>query len=201
VTSGSVASAFGGFDQFRFAVDLTDTVLIEPDGRVQFSLAIAIKPDTPVRDFSIYVAEDFVEAHVIENGVAAQDLLPVLPRGEPVSWQTDPTAVVEQSFAASISSYPNPFSPREGGTRIGYYLPSAASLEIRIFTLLGDLVWTETIAASDPLGSAGLHTGETALVWEGKNDIGNEIRSGVYICMIRNLATGEEEQFKIAVVK
>ncbi|OGC89767.1 MAG: hypothetical protein A2W25_02670 [candidate division Zixibacteria bacterium RBG_16_53_22] len=201
VTSDSSASEFGGFDQNRFSIDLTDTVYIAPAGRVRFSLAIDIEEGTPVRDFSIHVGNDFVSAHVIENGIVAQDLLPVSPSGEPVSWQTDPTAVVEQSFAASISSYPNPFNPREGGTKIGYFLPSAAGLEIRIFTLLGDLVWTRTVAASDPLGTAGLHTGETALVWEGKNDIGAEIRSGVYICMIKNLRTGEEEKFKIAVVK
>jgi len=51
------------------------------------------------------------------------------------------------------------------------------------------------------LGAAGLHTGQTALVWDGKNDVGNEIRSGAYICVIRNLTSGEEEKFKIAVVK
>ena len=201
VSSDSSSSVFGGFNQDRFSIDLADTVYIAPAGRVRFSLVVSIKESTPVRDFSIYVANDFVDAHVIENGIAAQDLLPVSARGEPISWQTDPTAVVERNFAASISSYPNPFNPREGGTKIGYYLPTAASLEIRIFTLLGDLVWTKTVAAADPLGAAGLHTGEMALVWEGRNDIGNEIRSGIYICMIRNLSTGEEEKFKIAVVK
>jgi hypothetical protein len=201
VSTDSVGSQFDGYDLQRFSVNLNDTVFIPPDGREQFTLAITIKPDTPVRDFSINVAEDFLEAHVMENGIAAQGLIPVLTNGDPVNWQSDPTAVLEHSFAASISSYPNPFSPRDGGTRIGYYLPSAAGLEIRIFTLLGDLVWTKTINASDQLGAAGLHTGETALVWEGKNDIGNEIRSGVYICMVKNLSTGEEEKFKIAVVK
>jgi len=201
VSSDSGASQFGGFAQNRFSVNLSDTVYIEPDGRVQFSLNLSILPNTGIRDFTISVAEDFVDADVIENGIAAQELLPVSPRGEPVSWQSDPTAIVEQSFAASISSYPNPFSPREGGTRIGYYLPTLSGLEVKIFTLLGELVWTKNIPATDPLASAGLHTGSSALVWEGKNDIGNEIRSGVYICMIKNLSTGEEEKFKIAVVK
>jgi hypothetical protein len=118
-----------------------------------------------------------------------------------MAWESDPTAVVEQSFRASISSYPNPFSPQDGGTRIGYYLPAPANLEVRILTLLGEMVWTRNISASEPLGGSGLHTGGTALIWDGRNDIGREVRSGIYICIIRNLSSGEEEKFKIAVVK
>jgi hypothetical protein len=201
VTSDSGSAAQVTFSQSRFELTTSDSIYLEAGASVQFTLSFTINPNTSVRDFSIALPADFIIADVIENGIAAADVLPVSPGGESVDWQSDPTAVLEQSFAASISSYPNPFNPKNGAARIGYYLPSPANLEIRIFTLLGEPVWTKSIASTDPFGSAGLHTGATALSWEGKNDIGNEIRSGVYICLIRNLSTGEEEKFKIAVVK
>jgi hypothetical protein len=104
-------------------------------------------------------------------------------------------------FWKRISVYPNPFNPREGPARIDYNLETDSDLEVRIFTLIGEPVWSQLISASDPLGRAGLHTYDTAITWDGKNGTGREVRSGVYICMFKNNSTGEEEQFKIAVVK
>ena len=100
-----------------------------------------------------------------------------------------------------MTSYPNPFNPRDGAAKIGYYLETASDMEVRIFTLLGELVWSNEISASTSLGQQGLHTEGTALEWEGENNEGYEVRSGVYICIIKNRSTGEEEKFKIAVVK
>ncbi len=178
-----------------------DTIRLEPSGMMDFSLNLALNSNVDIRYFTISFGDDLARAAVLENNVAVEQLNVISPRGEPVSWQSDPTMVLEPSFTASISSYPNPFSPQEGGTRIGYYLPAASDLEIKVFTLLGELVWSKNISSGEPFGAAGLHTGSTALVWNGANDTGRKIRSGVYICMVKNLTTGEEAKFKIAVVK
>jgi hypothetical protein len=178
-----------------------DTILLEPSGSMDFTLNLALKANAEMRYFTIAFASDLAQGDILENGIPVEQLNVVSQRGEPVSWQSDPTMVLEPSFTASISSYPNPFSPQGGGTRIGYYLTSNSNLEIKIFTLLGELVWSKNISSREPYGSAGLHTGTTALTWNGDNDTGREIRSGVYICMVKNLTTGEEAKFKIAVVK
>ena len=137
----------------------------------------------------------------MDGGVPMAELNAVSRQGTPLLWNSDPTAVLEQSFAGSVSSYPNPFNPRNSVAKIGYYLVADSDLEVKIFTLMGELVWSKEIQATASLGSAGLHTGQTALEWNAVNDAGSEIRSGVYICIIRNKSTGEEERFKIAVVK
>lgn len=197
--SGVIAADYMADDIISFPAN--DTIYLAPLGRITFRLNLLIRPNTAVTDFTISLADNFVSAVALEENLNAGPILPVTSRGEPISWEGEPAAVLEQTFSGSISSYPNPFNPRVQGARIGYYLPSSADLEIRIFTLFGELVWTKNIAASDALGQSGLHTGQSALIWDGKNDTGREIRSGVYICMIKNLTTGEEEKFKIAIVK
>jgi hypothetical protein len=206
LSSAAISSDSGLYSDVAYnsnnvIITLPDTIYLQPSGRTSFVLMLGIKSNTGVTDFTLRLANNFVDAVVIENNTAAERLYAVTSQGEPVNWESQPTAILEQNFAASISCYPNPFNPRIAVARIGYFLPQSAELEIRIFTLFGELVWTKIVASSDPYGAAGLHSGTTALVWDGKNDIGNEIRSGVYICMIKNLTTGEEEKFKIAVVK
>ncbi len=137
----------------------------------------------------------------MDGGIPVGELNAVSRQGIPLLWDSDPTAVLERSFAGSVSSYPNPFNPRTSPAKVGYYLEADSDLDIKIFTLLGELVWSKEVRATASLGRAGLHTGQTALQWSGVNDDGSEIRSGVYICVIKNKSTGEEERFKIAVVK
>ncbi|HBZ00310.1 MAG TPA: hypothetical protein DEO84_03210, partial [candidate division Zixibacteria bacterium] len=178
----------------------TDTIRMEASAQVPFTLTLGIRPDVAIRDFSVGFGANLVQAVIIENGLATEQVNAISIHGEAADWQGDPTMILEPNFTASLSSYPNPFSPQTG-TTIGYYLPTASDLEIRIFTLLGELVWTKTISSAEPLGTAGLHTGSNALSWNATNDLGREIRSGVYICLVRNLTSGEEAKFKIAVVK
>ncbi len=198
---GSESTISGIFQGDTILFSQFDTLMLGPSQTISFNLNFEINPATSVRDFTVQFAWNFVQAGVFENGTFVENITPVMPRGESVSWQSEPSAILEPNFTASLSSYPNPFSPQDGGTTIGYFLPAASNLEIRIFTLLGELVWTKTISAADPLGAAGLHSGSNALLWNATNDVGNEIRSGVYICMVRNLTSGEEAKFKIAVVK
>jgi hypothetical protein len=183
------------------AFSTTDTILMEPSASIHFTLVLDLRQDAWIRDFSISFGNDLAQAVVIENGLATEQLNAVSAHGDEIGWQGEPTMVLEPNFTASISSYPNPFSPQEGGTKIGYYLPTASDLDIKIFTLLGELVWSKSISAGDPFGTAGLHSGSNALSWYGTNDLGRGIRSGIYICMVRNLTTGEEAKFKIAIIK
>jgi hypothetical protein len=199
VDSTEITSSEITASEIRF--DFSDTLIFAPGESVDFTLWVNISSNTEIRDFTIFLDSRNIEGVALDAGIPVAELNAVSRQGTPLSWNSDPTAVLEQSFAGSVSSYPNPFNPRNGGAKIGYYLVADSDLEIRIFTLLGELVWSKEILASASLGSAGLHTGQTALQWSGINDDGSGIRSGVYICIIKNISTGEEERFKIAVVK
>ena len=70
---------------------------------------------------------------------------------------------------ALSDGYPNPFRDR---TEIEYQIPSAGRVELRIYDSAGNLVRT-LLSGTE---SAGIHI-ET---WDGKDDSGRELASGVY---------------------
>jgi hypothetical protein len=67
-------------------------------------------------------------------------------------------------------NYPNPFNP---STTIAYDLPAAASVQIQIYNVAGQKVRT----LIDRAESAGNHTVE----WDGCDDYGGRVSSGVYL--------------------
>ena len=67
-------------------------------------------------------------------------------------------------------NYPNPFN---SGTTIEFYLPQTAEIKIEIYNLLGQKVWT--------LWQGRHPAGQYQLRWDGRDEMGREVASGVYI--------------------
>ncbi|MCK4573237.1 MAG: T9SS type A sorting domain-containing protein, partial [candidate division Zixibacteria bacterium] len=67
-------------------------------------------------------------------------------------------------------NYPNPFNP---DTRIDFDLPQSSRVALAVFNVLGRKVKT-LINEQMP---AGTHT----VVWDGREDNGNPVASGVYL--------------------
>jgi hypothetical protein len=72
-------------------------------------------------------------------------------------------------------NFPNPFNP---ATTIRYGLPSAERVTLKIYNLLGEEVAT---LVDNEQKAAGYHTA----VWDGQNNEGKIVASGVYIYRIR----------------
>ena len=73
-------------------------------------------------------------------------------------------------------NYPNPFNPI---TQIGYHIPEPCHVEISIYNTLGQKV-RELVRGSK---SPGIYM----IVWNGVNDLGQKVPTGIYICkMITN---------------
>lgn len=81
---------------------------------------------------------------------------------------------VPPTNAIYLSNYPNPFNPE---TRIFYGLPYKGSVEVCIYNLRGQLVKRLVNADQD----AATHS----TVWNGKNDEGQVVGSGVYFCRVK----------------
>jgi hypothetical protein len=102
---------------------------------------------------------------------------------------------LRQAAGDSIYIYPNPLTPEYNSTTIEYYLTDNAHVLIMIFDKFGNPVWeTETDQ------SAG--TAQTA--WDGTDNNGNRVFSGVYIVCIK--ATNQTQTVaqytgKIAVIR
>ena len=66
-------------------------------------------------------------------------------------------------------NYPNPFNP---GTKISYDIPKSQFVELKIFDVLG----REIKSLVQEKQEAGFHQ----LLWDGKDEIGNSVASGLY---------------------
>ena len=75
---------------------------------------------------------------------------------------------------ALLPNYPNPFNPE---TWIPYQLSEPAEVTLRIYTVNGILVRTLALGHT----SAGIYQSRSrAVYWDGKNDVGEPVASGVY---------------------
>jgi hypothetical protein len=89
---------------------------------------------------------------------------------------------------ALYRNYPNPFNPT---TRISFSLPKAGPIEISVHDISGRLVRT--------LSNDYRHAGEFSIYWNGRDDSGGEVSSGVYF--IRLKAGDFEATRKVTLLK
>jgi len=95
-----------------------------------------------------------------------QVMLKVNEPSDAGDWADNPNA--PKSFAL-FQNQPNPFNPE---TKISYYLPRACQLRLTIYNVLGQRVRTLFDGHQD----AGIQT----LLWDGRNDDGVQLSSGIY---------------------
>ena len=84
----------------------------------------------------------------------------------------DEVPVVPDVFAL-YQNVPNPFNPH---TVIKFDLPSRARVVLRIYNVTGQLVRTLADNAMDP--------GRLQVTWNGRDDRGSQVASGVYFYML-----------------
>ncbi|MCK5597315.1 MAG: hypothetical protein KAJ04_07690, partial [Candidatus Eisenbacteria sp.] len=70
-----------------------------------------------------------------------------------------------------VQNSPNPFNPV---TKVAYHVPSESRVTIRVFDVTGRLVTTLVDGVVEP--------GRHAAIWNGTNDRGESVGSGVYFC-------------------
>jgi len=85
-------------------------------------------------------------------------------------------------------NYPNPFNP---GTSIRFELPAAAHVKLEVFNLRGQLIKT--------LIDAFRHEGQYTVRWDGRDDTGKDVASGVFV--VRLLAGSSRQSMKILKLK
>jgi len=66
-------------------------------------------------------------------------------------------------------NYPNPFNPT---TQIRFYLPSEANVALTVYNVAGQEVRT--------LANDMLPVGEHVVTWDGRDNVGNTVSTGVY---------------------
>ncbi len=95
---------------------------------------------------------------------------------------------VPEAQAFAVKNYPNPFNPT---TRIEYNMPKAGHLSLKVFNVRGELVKT--------LVDAHQEAGINHVMWDGSNDHGSKVSSGIYFYEART--GGQVKVQKMALVK
>jgi hypothetical protein len=70
-----------------------------------------------------------------------------------------------------VQNAPNPFNPK---TTVAYEVPQSSEVAIRVYDVTGKLVRTLVDGAVEP--------GRYAATWDGRNNSGEAVGSGVYFC-------------------
>ena len=91
-----------------------------------------------------------------------------------------------------LPNYPNPFNPE---TWIPYQLAESTDVTVRIYSASGILVRTLIMGYQ----SAGIyHSRSRAAYWDGKNDVGEQVASGIYFY---TLSAGESTMIRRMVIR
>lgn len=90
----------------------------------------------------------------------------------PVEWEEVDQTELPKEFGLR-QNYPNPFNPT---TVIGYALPKASFVKIQIYNILGQKVRNLVDEPQEP--------GYKMIYWDGRDDFGKEVSSGIYFYRI-----------------
>jgi hypothetical protein len=110
---------------------------------------------------------------------------------------TSKAALLAAATAESFSNYPNPFVPSRGPTTVAFYLPEPADVTLEVYSMMGRLV---TRLLNGRRLETGLHQDVS---WDGSNDLGERVLSGVYLMVLSTNTDGREQKFrrKVSVIR
>lgn len=89
--------------------------------------------------------------------------------GNSLSTGVEDVAEVPSSYRL-LNNYPNPFNP---STVIAFEIPQSENVSLKVFNINGQLIRTLT--------NENYSAGRYEKTWDGKNEIGKEASSGIYI--------------------
>ena len=83
-----------------------------------------------------------------------------------------------------LGNYPNPFNP---STTISHTLPFQSSVELIIYDIMG-----REVKSFNPSSQS---AGYQSIVWDGRNELGNWVASGIYLYRISIKSLENSETF------
>jgi flagellar hook assembly protein FlgD len=108
------------------------------------------------------------------------------------SVEDDPTAATLPESSGLLQNYPNPFNP---STEITFDLPGNVGEKLDVTLAIFDINGRRVRGLID----SGLEAGSHRVRWDGRNDRGEPVPAGVYLCRV--MAGDEEFTKKMALVK
>jgi hypothetical protein len=173
--------------------------LLAPDGYEDVLVLFRFKPTAIIRSFRTLLSNVFT----YDFGSNTPSTIVNADGSDHPIFESEIFSLTANDPKEAFCNYPNPFGqPPFETTKIVFLLttPGNANVNIRIFTLMGELVKSKWNKNLDNL-PRGLYDGY--LEWDGRNDRGDRVLNGVYLCIIEIKANGFNEKFmtKIAYIK
>lgn len=166
---------------------VTDSVFIEVDLYEQIAESFKIQ----LVDSSYIITKAGVNVFVVREQGASSGSLNI---------QSSCPPIAPADLEASFCNFPNPFGSEYPKTFFRYYLSEDTNVELRIYTLLGALVWKHSYGVDSAQGMKGLHQAEPELAWDGKNMNYHSVLNGVYIAVLKT-GTGKSAMTKVVYIK
>ncbi|MCI0512395.1 hypothetical protein L0128_04205 [candidate division KSB1 bacterium] len=172
------------------------------------NLLVDISPDASILNFQISIdtttAFNLVDYY---SGLPPKFYKPDGTLLTQLKITSDFSSVLEADLEKTFLNYPNPFGNHgQERTKFIYYLAQNTDVELKIFTVLGEQVWSVKYAEHTPEGRAGMHaenfygSGGPPIYWDGTNQDGNKILNGIYIAVFTT-TNGGQSTTKVAVLK
>ncbi len=123
----------------------------------------------------IDMIENYRSQLLWNNFMANPEIQPML---NAIGFKEDPTGVNDKPASVTkfelLGNYPNPFNPT---TMIEFSLPSVQNITLNIYDILGRKIKT--------LINGKLGEGTHQVLWNGEDNLGNHVSSGVYLYTIK----------------
>ncbi|MBN1213257.1 MAG: hypothetical protein JXA92_11850, partial [candidate division Zixibacteria bacterium] len=163
---------------------------------VQRTIVFKTKLKEPVEEaFSVRLDKCVINASFIDDYLA-DDTICITSDSEDSTLLSETYVTAGRTLGTSFKIENNPFNPYDGPADFRYFLSEASKIEFRIFSLIGEEVYAREI----PEGS-GTVGQLNEIIWDGRNNNGDMVYNGVYVAILKILATGEEARMKVAVMK
>ncbi|MCP4290772.1 MAG: T9SS type A sorting domain-containing protein, partial [bacterium] len=145
----------------------------DPGGLLYHYSAATLNEDSSTRVISIPYDLSFIFSSPQGGPNARNEILGA------INWYFDLVvgechSSVPEVFSFSANNYPNPFNP---STRIEFVLPQADKVSVKVFNLRGQLV-QQLMNDEQPAGRG-------HVMWNGTNEKGHTVSSGVYFYEVR----------------
>ncbi len=155
--------------------DGTDDIASDFDGDTTYTVTVPMMPyGTEYFKFRINGSWDDGK-HEFDHGGPARELVVPATASEFTFWFNDDTLEVAAEGIptefALHQNYPNPFNPT---TTINFDLPEIADVKLIIYDITGRKVRTL-------VNNSGVAAGYKKIVWNGRDDFGNGVATGMYI--------------------
>jgi len=176
-------------------LDFMQTLQLAPGIKDTLIIMVDLSNQAPNKSFRMRIENIRAYVETVDNLVQVVDEEGnIFGPGSDVG-VSDTVTVITKDVAKIFGNYPNPFGEREKLTRFVFWMEYSGSAEIRLYTLLGGLVWSKKV---NNLNGGQLYDG--VITWDGRNNAGQQVLNGVYIAIIEvRYGNGQSRTFKTKV--